>query len=96
MKMLGTHKPQQQTTLTKNKRKEIPEISFRFRFRNPTERKSQIPEFSFFSLQPFFSVRMVATRTEIEVSFSYQCRGYDPPPSMGKNGRNMDLGPCKK
>ena len=36
--MLGKHKPQQQATLTKTN--QIPEIFFRFRFRNPTERKS--------------------------------------------------------
>ena len=45
MVMLGTHKPQQQVTLT-NKNK-IPEIFFRFRFRNSTERKSQILGFLF-------------------------------------------------
>ena len=36
--MLGKHKPQQQTTLTK--KYIIPEIFFCFRFRNPKERKS--------------------------------------------------------
>ena len=36
--MLGTHKPQQQATLTKSIK--IPEIFFRFRFRNSTDRKS--------------------------------------------------------
>ena len=45
MVMLGTHKPQQQATLTK--RNKIPEIFFRFRFRNSTGRKSQILGFLF-------------------------------------------------
>ena len=35
---MGTHSPQQQATITKSK--EVPEIIFRFRSRNPTERKS--------------------------------------------------------
>ena len=43
--MLGTHKPEQQATLT-NKNK-IPEIFFLFHFRNSTERKSQIMGFLF-------------------------------------------------
>ena len=43
--MLGTHKPQQQATLT-NKNK-IPEIFSHFCFRNSTERKSQILGFLF-------------------------------------------------
>ena len=43
--MLDTHKPQQQATLTKQNK--IPEIFFRFRFCNSTERKSQILGFLF-------------------------------------------------
>ena len=45
MVMLGTHKPQQQATLTN--KNTIPEIFFRFRFRNSTERKSKILGFLF-------------------------------------------------
>ena len=54
--MLGKHKPQQQATLTK--KNQIPEIFFRFRFRNPKERKSRILAFLFFSLV-IIPVRMV-------------------------------------
>ena len=50
MVMLGTHKPQQQATLT-NKNK-IPEIFFRFR--NSTERKSQILRFLFIFACKYF------------------------------------------
>ena len=58
MVMLGTHEPQQQATLT-NKNK-IPEIFFRFRFRNSTERKENPKSWDFylFSLV-IISVRMV-------------------------------------
>ena len=45
MVMLGTHKPQQQATLTN--RNKIPGIFFCFRFRNSTERISQILGFLF-------------------------------------------------
>ena len=56
MVMLGTQKLQYQATLT-NKNK-IPEIFFRIRFHNSTERKPQILGFLFFSLVSV-SVRMV-------------------------------------
>ena len=46
MNLWVTHKPQQQATLTKKNK--FPEIFFRFRFRNPTERKSKILGFLFF------------------------------------------------
>ena len=51
MVMLGTHKPQQQATHTNINK--IPEIFFRFRFRNSTERKSQILGFIFFACNYF-------------------------------------------
>ena len=54
MVMLGTHKLQQQATLTN--KNQIPEIFFCFRFRNSTERKSKI--LGFLSLVSV-SVRMV-------------------------------------
>ena len=44
MIMLCMQKPQQQATLTEDV--QIPEMFFRFRFRNSTERKSKIPAFT--------------------------------------------------
>ena len=54
--MLGTHKPQQQATVTKQIK--IPEIFFRFRFRNLTAENPKSWDFFFFSLV-LVSVRMV-------------------------------------
>ena len=56
MVMLGTHKPQQRATLT-NKDK-IPEMFFRFRFRNSRERNYKYWDFYLFWLV-IDSVRMV-------------------------------------
>ena len=44
--MLGTHKPQQQATTAKIK---IPKMIIRFRFCNPTQRKSRIRDFYLFA-----------------------------------------------
>ena len=58
MNMLGTHKTQQQGTLAKlTKQCKIPEISFRYRFRNPAERNPRSQDF--ISLLVVVSVRMV-------------------------------------
>ena len=97
MIMLGTYKPQQQVTLTKQIK--IREIFFRFRFCNSTQRKSKIPAFVFFSLV-IVSVRMVdegakslmstETLRESEVSQLVSPRTPKQPKCLQKNKQDQN------